>query len=102
MISQLAHTLQMAVYSRLNTLTRLSTTRGAHGSFIPCSSTHIYSFLLHSTAIGLKVKDGVVLAVEKLVHSKLLVPGANRRIHTVDRHIGLVRNAVQGLPIFSL
>ncbi|KAF7433250.1 hypothetical protein PC9H_005200 [Pleurotus ostreatus] len=41
------------------------------------------------TAIGLKVKDGVVLAVEKLVHSKLLVPGVNRRIHTVDKHIGL-------------
>jgi len=43
------------------------------------------------TAIGLKVKDGIVLAVEKLVHSKLLVPHANRRIQTIDRHIGLVR-----------
>jgi hypothetical protein len=43
------------------------------------------------TAIALRVKDGVVLAVEKLVHSKLLVPGANRRIQTIDRHIGLVR-----------
>jgi hypothetical protein len=41
--------------------------------------------------IGLRVKDGVVLAVEKLVHSKLLMPGANRRIQTIDRHIGLVR-----------
>ncbi|KAF9469036.1 20S proteasome subunit [Collybia nuda] len=41
------------------------------------------------TAIGLRAKDGIVLAVEKLVHSKLLVPGANRRIQTVDRHIGL-------------
>ncbi|KAK0453735.1 20S proteasome subunit [Armillaria borealis] len=41
------------------------------------------------TAIGLRVKDGVILAVEKLVHSKLLVPGANRRIQTVDRHIGM-------------
>ncbi|KAG9317593.1 20S proteasome subunit [Chiua virens] len=41
------------------------------------------------TAIGLRVKDGVVLAVEKLIHSKLLVPGANRRIQTVDRHIGM-------------
>ncbi|KAF7313678.1 Proteasome subunit alpha type [Mycena chlorophos] len=47
------------------------------------------------TAIGLKVKDGIVLAVEKLVHSKLLVPGANRRIQTIDRHIGL---AAAGLP----
>ncbi|KAH7887866.1 proteasome subunit alpha type-3 [Phlebopus sp. FC_14] len=41
------------------------------------------------TAIGLRVKDGVVLAVEKLIHSKLLVPGANRRIQTIDRHIGM-------------
>ncbi|KAK0190849.1 20S proteasome subunit [Armillaria mellea] len=41
------------------------------------------------TAIGLRVKGGVVLAVEKLVHSKLLVPGANRRIQTVDRHVGM-------------
>jgi len=41
------------------------------------------------TAIGLRVKDGVVLAVEKLIHSKLLLPGANRRIQTVDRHIGM-------------
>ncbi|KAG1874566.1 proteasome subunit alpha type-3 [Suillus subalutaceus] len=41
------------------------------------------------TAVGLRVKDGVVLAVEKLIHSKLLVPGANRRIQTVDKHIGM-------------
>ena len=44
-----------------------------------------------STAIGLRVKDGVVLAVEKLIHSKLLVPGANRRIQTIERHIGMVK-----------
>ncbi|KAG8218779.1 proteasome subunit alpha type-3 [Butyriboletus roseoflavus] len=41
------------------------------------------------TAIGLRVKDGIVLAVEKLIHSKLLVPGANRRIQTIDRNIGM-------------
>ena len=44
-----------------------------------------------STAIGLRVKDGVVFAVEKLVQSKLLIPGANRRIQTIDRHLGFVR-----------
>ena len=38
----------------------------------------------------MRVKDGVVLAVEKLVTSKLLLPGANRRIQTVDRHMGVV------------
>jgi len=41
------------------------------------------------TAIGLRVKDGVVLAVEKLVQSKLLVPGTNQRIATVDDHAGM-------------
>jgi 20S proteasome subunit alpha 7 len=46
------------------------------------------------TVIGLRVKDGVVLAVEKLVHSKLLVPGANRRIQAIDRHIGLASSGL--------
>lgn len=43
-----------------------------------------------STTIGLKCKDGVVLAVEKLVISKLLVQGSNRRVYHVDRHAGAV------------
>jgi len=46
------------------------------------------------TAIGLRVKDGIVLAVEKLLISKMLVPGTGRRIQTVDRHVGL---AMSGL-----
>ncbi|KAF7712708.1 20S proteasome subunit alpha 7 [Penicillium ucsense] len=43
-----------------------------------------------STAIGIRCKDGVVLAVEKIISSKLLKPGANKRIATVDRHVGIV------------
>jgi len=46
------------------------------------------------TAIALRGKDGIVLAVEKLVTSKLYEVGANKRIFTVDRHIGV---AVAGL-----
>ncbi|KAI5288719.1 putative proteasome subunit alpha type-7, partial [Ascosphaera acerosa] len=42
------------------------------------------------TAIGIKCKDGVILAVEKIIVSKLLKPGANKRISTVDRHVGIV------------
>lgn len=45
------------------------------------------------TALGIRTKDGVVLAVEKLVHSKLLVPGSNRRIQTIDPHVGLVSSS---------
>jgi len=42
------------------------------------------------TAIGIRCKDGVVLAVEKIISSKLLKPGANKRIAKVDRNIGIV------------
>ncbi|KAG5438683.1 hypothetical protein PCANB_002403 [Pneumocystis canis] len=45
-------------------------------------------------ALGIKVKDGVVLVVEHLVQSKLLVPGSNKRIYTIDNHIGV---AIAGL-----
>ncbi|KAK9490147.1 nucleophile aminohydrolase [Lipomyces doorenjongii] len=41
------------------------------------------------TAIGIKCKDGIVFAVEKIVSSKLLVPGANKKIQTIDKHIGV-------------
>lgn len=41
------------------------------------------------TSIGIKFKDGVVLAVERIVTSKLLVAGANKRIQSVDRHCGV-------------
>mmetsp|Transcript_29520 Transcript_29520/g.83269 ORF Transcript_29520/g.83269 Transcript_29520/m.83269 type:complete len:249 (-) Transcript_29520:253-999(-) len=41
------------------------------------------------TAVGIKCKDGVILAVEKLVVSKMLVSGSNRRIQAVDRHAGI-------------
>lgn len=46
------------------------------------------------TAIGLRGKDGVVFAVEKIVPSKLYEKKANKRIFSVDRHIGM---AVTGL-----
>lgn len=41
------------------------------------------------TTIAIKCKDGVVFAVEKIVNSKLLVPNSNKRIQTIDRHIGV-------------
>lgn len=47
-----------------------------------------------STVLGLRCKDGVVLAMEKLVVSKLLVPGSNKRIYNIDLHVGA---AIAGL-----
>lgn len=47
-----------------------------------------------STAIAIRGKDGVVLGVEKLITSKLHEPTSNKRIFTIDKHIGV---AVAGL-----
>eukprot|EP00474_Spongospora_subterranea_P008494 CRZ08952.1 hypothetical protein [Spongospora subterranea] len=49
---------------------------------------------LGSTAIGIQVKDGVVLAVEKRVSSKLLEPSSIQKIVEIDHHIG---TAISGL-----
>jgi len=46
------------------------------------------------TCVGVICKDGVVLAVEKIVTSKLYEPGVNKRVFIIDQHIGM---AVAGL-----
>nr|KJB55440.1 hypothetical protein B456_009G076300 [Gossypium raimondii] len=46
------------------------------------------------TVIGIKCKDGIVMGVEKLIASKMMLPGSNRRILSVHRHSGM---AVAGL-----
>ncbi|KAK7357856.1 hypothetical protein VNO80_17153 [Phaseolus coccineus] len=43
---------------------------------------------LGSTAIGLKTKEGVVLAVEKRITSPLLEPSSVEKIMEIDEHIG--------------
>ncbi|KAG9245665.1 nucleophile aminohydrolase [Calycina marina] len=46
------------------------------------------------TSIGIRCKDGVVLACEKVITSKLLKAGANKRIATIDRHMGAVSSGL--------
>jgi len=47
------------------------------------------------TSIGIRCKDGVVLALEKLIPSKLLKKDANKRIATVDSNMGIVSSGLQ-------
>lgn len=46
------------------------------------------------TVIGLRGKDGVVFAIEKIITSKLYESGANKRIFNIDQHVGM---AVSGI-----
>ncbi|OAO17262.1 proteasome subunit alpha type 5 [Blastocystis sp. ATCC 50177/Nand II] len=48
----------------------------------------IESIKLGSTAIGIRTKEGVVLAVEKRLSSKLIVPSSVIKIMEIDHHIG--------------
>lgn len=42
-----------------------------------------------STAVAACCKDGVVVAVEKILTSRMLESGSNKRIHAVDRQAGI-------------
>jgi len=54
------------------------------------NSTHSRIQLISfRVAIGLRCSDGVILGVERLLHSKLLVACSNRRIASVEEHIGM-------------
>ena len=53
---------------------------------------HYQNIILHSSAVGIRCKDGVVFGVEKLVTSKLYEAGTGKRIFTIDRHVGMVNN----------
>ncbi|KAH0855170.1 LOW QUALITY PROTEIN: hypothetical protein HID58_020345, partial [Brassica napus] len=50
--------------------------------------TNRRGYLLGSTAIGVKTKEGVVLAVEKRITSPLLEPSSVEKIMEIDDHIG--------------
>lgn len=48
-----------------------------------------------STAVGVKCVDGVVLAVEKSLVSKMMVQNTHKRIFHLDEHVGLAVSGVQ-------
>lgn len=56
--------------------------------------SYLYIFCIYRTVIGLRGKDGIVFAVEKIVTSKLYEAGTNKRIFNIDQHVGM---AVSGL-----
>lgn len=39
--------------------------------------------------VGVACKDGAILAVEKPEETKMMLPGSNRRIFTVAKHVGM-------------
>lgn len=48
------------------------------------------SKIIIRTIVGIKCKNGILLGADKLMFSKLMVPGTNRRIYNLDYGIGAV------------
>jgi 20S proteasome subunit alpha 5 len=44
--------------------------------------------------VGIKVEEGVVLAVERRLNSTLIVPGSIEKIFEVDSHIAVAASGV--------
>lgn len=49
---------------------------------------------LFSTIIGVVCKDGIVLGTEKLILNKMLLPGTDKRLYSVNLHTGGVVNGI--------
>ena len=47
-----------------------------------------------STIVGVRCKDGVVLGTEKIVVNKMLLPGTDKRIFSIDLQTGCVRDQI--------
>lgn len=55
-----------------------------------CVCGVLYPRRRRRTAIGVRCTDGVIIAAEKLMASKMLVKTSNKVVHKVDEHIGVV------------
>jgi len=62
---------------------------------------HIYQFLVNSTSsncfstiMGVVCKDGIILGTEKIVQSKMMVSGTDKRIYSITKQAGSVINGL--------
>lgn len=46
------------------------------------------------TVVGIRCQDGVVLGVEKLIHSKMVIADSYKRIFTLSKHAGIAIGGV--------
>lgn len=47
-----------------------------------------------STTAGIVCKDGIILGTEKIVVNKMLIPGTDKRLYSIDVHTGGVINGL--------
>jgi len=63
---------------------------------IEAIKVRLTNFQLGSTAIGIKTAEGVVLAVEKKIPSKLMEPSRSEKLGEIDSHCGVAMSGIVG------
>ena len=48
---------------------------------------------MYSTIAGVVCKDGVILGTEKIILSKMMVGGTDKRVYSVTKNVGSVRTS---------
>ena len=51
-------------------------------------------YVIYSTILGVVCKDGIVLGTEKLVLNKMMVPGTDKRLYSINLNMGGVINGI--------
>ena len=51
-------------------------------------------FISYSTILGVMCKDGVIMGTEKILTNKMLVPGTDKRLYSVNINMGGLINGV--------
>ena len=54
----------------------------------------ILIFLVNSTIMGVKCKDGIIIGTEKIVVNKMMLSGTDKRIHSITSNMGVVCNGL--------
>ena len=88
----------MADCSKLNTLIRLLRTQGKfwhHKNIIQefQGELLVNKSCFFSTIGGIVCKDGIILGTEKIIVNKMMVSGTDKRIYSVTRNSGSVRES---------
>lgn len=84
LIMNALHCHQRAGFSRLNMLKKQLKTQGKHSNYwLMCN---------YSTVVGVRCRDGIVIGTEKIVVNKMMLPGTDKRIFTINTNVGCVRS----------
>ena len=54
----------------------------------------MFQYLSYSTIVGVVCKDGIIMGTEKIIVNKMMLPGCDKRLYSIDVNTGGVINGL--------